>query len=114
MRADLETVMKNVIACGAPEKGDWVPDYFDESLPCWQGQLAAIILDVDLVECTKTALRYLYPTLGSGGLVFSQDAHLQPIVALFESKELWQDISGSSSPKFVGLHGKKMVYARKP
>ncbi len=113
-QAGLATVRRNVAAFGLPEVVDWVPGFFEESLPGWQGQLAAIILDVDLVESTKTALRYLYPRLSSGGLVFSQDAHLEPIVELFENETFWRDISGLAPPKFVGLHREKMVYAWKP
>lgn len=113
-RAGLESVTRNVGSFGKGEVVDWVPGFFENSLPGWSGRLAAIILDVDLVESTKTALRYLYPRLSHGGLVFSQDAHLQPIVDLFEDADFWHSISGREPPEFVGLHRKKMVYARKP
>lgn len=113
-QAGLALVQRNVEAYGAGEVVQYVPGFFENSLPHWHGSVAAIILDVDLVESTKTALQYLWPQLSEGGYIFSQDAHLQPIVELFQDAEYWRTLGASRPPHFVGLGRQKMVYARKP
>lgn len=112
-QAGLDTVKHNVDAYGSGETVHYVPGFFEDSMPDWRGSVAAIILDVDLLESTKTVLNYLWPQLSKGGLVFSQDAHLQPIVDLFQDSAYWRTLCESQPPQFVGLGRQKMVYARK-
>ena len=112
-QAGLDTVKHNVDAYGSGEVVQYVPGFFEDSMPDWRGSVAAIVLDVDLLESTKTVLNYLWPQLSEGGLVFSQDAHLQPIVDLFQDPAHWRALGESQPPDFVGLGRQKMVYAKK-
>ena len=111
--APINAVKRNVNTYGAGEIVSYVPGYFQETMPGWHGEIAAVILDVDLVESTKTAIFNLWPQLSVGGYLFSQDANLEPIVGLFEDAAFWKQVAGVSPPYFRGLRKNKMVYAQK-
>jgi len=111
--ASLEQVRRNIANYGESSVVDFVPGFFQDTMPDWQGRAAAIILDVDLVESTKTCLRYLWPRLSLGGVLFSQDGHLSEICDLLNDKKFWAELGEKNAPGFVGLGKKQMVYAFK-
>jgi hypothetical protein len=51
-----------------------VPGWFEDTLPTLQHlRFAIIFLDVDLYESYRTCLRYLFPLLSPGGVIFFSD-----------------------------------------
>jgi O-methyltransferase len=111
--AGLEQVQKNVSEFGEPSMVDYIPGFFQDTMPRWNGRAAAIVLDVDLVESTKVCLQYLWPRLSPKGILFSQDCHLAEVCNLLSNREFWLGLNEMTSPKFVGLGRAKMVYGYK-
>ena len=109
----LDETRDNVARCGEGDVVDYVQGFFDDSMPGWDGQVAAIVLDVDLVSSTRTCLKHLWPRLSPGGLLYSQDAHLAEIVDLFRDAAFWRELGEPTPPVFEGLGQQKMVMARK-
>lgn len=112
--AQLEEVRDNVSRYGEGDVVDYIPGFFEDTMPGWRGLVAAVVLDVDLLTSTTTCLRYLWPQLSPGGLLYSQDAHLKEIVDLFTDSAFWRTLGETKPPRFVGLGSCKMVYTRKP
>jgi len=111
--ARLDETRANVDRLGEGGVVEYVPGFFDASMPGWSGRVAVIVLDVDLVSSTRTCLEHLWPKLSPGGLLFSQDGHLAEIVDLFRDTAFWRALGESSPPTFDGLGRSKMVSARK-
>ncbi|MGB8951796.1 MAG: TylF/MycF/NovP-related O-methyltransferase [Candidatus Aminicenantales bacterium] len=111
--ASLEQVKQNIFTFGESSVVDFIQGFFQDTMPYWQGRAAAIVLDVDLVESTKTCLRYLWPRLSPGGVLFSQDGHLSEICDLLNDKKFWAELGEKNAPKFIGLGKEQMVYAFK-
>lgn len=111
--ASLKEVQENVHKFGDPAVVDYVPGFFQLTMPDWNGCAAAVVLDVDLVESTEVCLRYLWPRLSPGGILFSQDCHLREVCDLLGDRSFWSGLGETSPPEFVGLGREKMVYAYK-
>lgn len=106
----LEEVKANVRRFGSQKDiCEFHKGWFEDTMPHFRRNIAAIYLDVDLVSSTKTCLKYLYPLLQPGGIVFSQDAHIPLIVELFESDEFWNEELGVRKPKINGLRETKVI-----
>ena len=73
----------------------------------------AAYLDVDLVSSTRTCIKYLYPLLVPGGVLFSQDGHL-PLVVQLLNNESSGDEAGCFRPPIHGLGTRKLVRIVKP
>ncbi len=111
--ASLEQVRENIIQFGEPEVVGYVPGFFQSTMPDWRGWASAVVLDVDLVISTEVCLRYLWPRLSPGGILFSQDCHLLEVCGLLNNRQFWAGLGETNPPEFIGLGRKKMVYAYK-
>ena len=60
--------------------------FFDETMPHFSQPVIAAYLDVDLASSTGTCLRYLWPLLVPGGVLFSQDGHLPLVLEGFDER----------------------------
>jgi hypothetical protein len=59
----------------------FVPGWFADSLPAWQGQLALLRLDGDWYESTLTALECLYDKVSWGGFIIIDDYN--PVIGAY-------------------------------
>lgn len=94
----LSTVKANVAKYGAPDVWTFMKGYFDSTLPSFSGRVAFAFCDVDLRGSLETCLRYLWPLLSAGGLLFTHEAHHLEIASLFYSPGIW----AGSPPGLVG------------
>jgi O-methyltransferase len=108
-RGTLSTVRRTVARFGAPETCTWVKGWFEETLPAFRGPVDVALLDVDLLRSTRTCVRWLYPRLRPGGVLFSQDGHLRATVELLADARFWRDEVGAAPPRVVGLGTSKLV-----
>ncbi len=111
--ASLEEVQRNVGEYGCLQACQFVPGWFEDTMPAFRMPIAAAYLDVDLVESTKTCIKYLWPLIVPGGFLFSQDAHLSLIVELLRNRDFWARSAGEEPPEFSGLGTRKLVWACK-
>jgi O-methyltransferase len=108
-RGTVSLVRRTVGRFGAPEVCEYVKGWFAETLPALSGPLDVTLLDVDLVESTRTCVRWLYPRLRPGGVLFSQDGHLRGTVELLHDPCFWRDEVGTAPPQMIGLGTRKLV-----
>jgi hypothetical protein len=102
-RGTVAVVRRTVARFGAPERCEFVKGWFAETLPDVRDPLDVVLLDVDLVESTRTCLRHLFPHIREGGVLFSQDGHLRGTIDLLADRTFWTDDVGVAMPSVVGL-----------
>jgi O-methyltransferase len=105
----LEGVKAHIARYGHLERCRFVEGWFDDTLPSFNEPLAAIYLDVDLAASTRTCIKYLYPLLEPGGVMFSQDGHLPLVIDVLDDDNFWQQEVGCAKPRMFGLGKKKLV-----
>lgn len=94
---------------GAPEVTTLVKGLFEDTLPGFRRSVDVAVLDVDLVESTRTCIRHLFPLLRPGAVLFSADAHLRGTLHLLEDARFWEDEVGFRRPEVRGLGREKLV-----
>jgi O-methyltransferase len=113
-RGRLEEVEGNVRRFGRVQRCEFVKGWFDDTLPGFSRPIAAIYVDVDLVSSTRTCLKYLYPQLAPGGVLFSHDGHLPLVVQLYDDDDFWRNEIGCPKPAVEGLGTSKLLKIVKP
>jgi hypothetical protein len=110
----LAEVRGNIERFGALHACGFVEGWFDESLRSWSEPIAAIYLDVDLAASTRACLKYLYPWLVPGGVLYSQDGHIPLVLEVFEDEAFWRTELDSAPPRVDGIWKRKLIKMRKP
>ncbi|HXJ32430.1 MAG TPA: TylF/MycF/NovP-related O-methyltransferase [Candidatus Eisenbacteria bacterium] len=108
-RGTLSLVRRTVRRFGAPEACEFAKGWFADTLPGLTRPLDVVLLDVDLIESTRTCVRWLYPRLRAGGALFSQDGHLRATIELLGDARFWSDDVGVAIPEIRGLGRAKLV-----
>ncbi len=105
----LDEVKANVSKYGKIRCCRFVEGWFQHTLPKFQEPISAIYLDVDLASSTRTCLKYLYPLLEPGGVLFSQDGHLPLVIDVFDNDRFWWNEVGCKKPQIFGLGKKTLI-----
>jgi len=105
----LDEVTRNVGTYGEVGACRFIKGWFKDTLPGFQEAIAAIYLDVDLAESTRTCLKYLYPLLQPGGTLYSQDGHLPLVLKVFGDDAFWRDEVGCKRPHVHGWGTSKLL-----
>ncbi len=105
----LPTVQRTVERWGDASVCELRKGWFEETLPGFDRPIDVALLDVDLLSSTRTCLVHLFPKVRPGGVVFSQDGHLQAIVELLRSERFWCDEVRVPPPRIEGLGERKML-----
>jgi O-methyltransferase len=108
----LDEVKANVSAFGRVDVCEFIPGWFEETMPDFSEPVAAAFLDVDLAESTRTCLRYLWPLLQPGGFVISQDGDFPLVLEVFTDTDFWDGELASPQPEIHGF-GEKILTIRK-
>lgn len=110
----LEEVKNNVTRFGEIEACRFVKGWFDQTMPSFNEPIVAAYLDVDLASSTKTCLKYLYPLIVPGGILYSQDGDFPLVIDVFRDDRFWETEVGVPKPAVEGLGESKMLKIRKP
>jgi O-methyltransferase len=108
-RGTREEVRANVARLGRIDRCRFIEGWFDDTMPAFLEPICAAYIDVDLAASTRTCLKYLYPLVVPGGVLFSQDGHLPLVVDVFDDDEFWLREVGCDKPRMAGLRQKKLV-----
>jgi len=108
-RGTARLVERTVARFGAPEVCVFVKGWFADTLPGLAGPFDVVLLDVDLVESTRTCLQWLYPRIRPGGVLLSQDGHLRATIELLRDARFWRDEVGVMPPPIGGLGTTKLL-----
>lgn len=98
----LETVKRNVSKYGHIGVCKFWQGYFEQTLPQFKERVSVAYVDVDLVESLKTCIRYLWPLMSDGGVLFTHEAHHLEIAKFFYSDAWWNQTLGQSAPGLIG------------
>lgn len=98
----LEEVQRNIRRYGALECCEFVPGWFDETLPKLNSPVVLAFLDVDLEDSLATCVKNLWPRLVQGGYLFIDECLYTSYVALFFSERWWAENFDCSPPGLVG------------
>lgn len=107
--ASLNEVKQNVKRYGEIEVCEFVKGWFEKTLPKFNKPIAAIYLDVDLASSTKTCIKYFYPLLASGGILYSQDGDFPLVIKVFNDNKFWEKEVGCKKPHIEGIGTKKLI-----
>jgi len=98
----LDEVRRNIGRHGAIEVCDFVPGWFEDTLPTFTSPVVLAFLDVDLEASLDTCVRHLWPRLVEGGHLFTDEAVGLDYTALFFSERWWQRYFGRTPPGLMG------------
>lgn len=99
----LDLVRENVRRWGRLSVVEFIPGWFQDTLPRLNGQrIACAFLDVDLQGSIRTCIEHLWNGVQPGCRVFVHDADRPPVVAPFEDVAWWQRQFNTPPPRFVG------------
>lgn len=110
----LQEVKDNVTRFGTLQVCDFVKGWFEDTMVHFDRPIAAAYIDVDLASSTRTCLKYLYPLLVPGGVLFSQDGHLPLVIEVLNDERFWEKEVGYPRPQIEGLGRLKLVKIVKP
>ena len=114
LRGTLEEVKKNISRFGELGICEFIKGWFDGTMPEFSEPVVAIYLDVDLVSSTRTCLKYLYPLLVPGGVLYSQDGLFPLVIDVFSDYEFWEKEVGYPKPHIECIGKQKLIKIVKP
>jgi O-methyltransferase len=109
----LEEVTDNVRKFGSLQTCRFVKGFFENTMPHFSQPIVAAYLDVDLASSTRTCLKWLWPLLVPGGVLFSQDGHLPLVLDVFADENFWRRELGIPKPRIHGFGTAKVIWCRK-
>lgn len=110
----LEEVKCNITKFGKLNSCEFIKGWFDDTMPFFSKPVVAIYLDVDLASSTRTCIKYLYPLLVPGGILYSQDCHLPLVINVIKDDEFWEKEVGYPKPYIEDLGTQKLIKIVKP
>ncbi len=110
----IEEVKENIKNHGNIKVCRFRKGWFDKTMPRFKQRILAAYIDVDLALSTKTCLKYLYPLLQPGGVIFTQDGHLPLVIKVLDNDDFWENEVGYKKPIIKGLYREKLVKIIKP
>lgn len=109
----LSEVKSNIERYGSIDVCEFIPGWFEQTMPLFNEPIALAYLDVDLASSTRTCLKYLYPLLTEGGIIFSQDGDFPLVIEVLKDESFWRDeVQCVELPSIENL-GKKITIIRK-
>jgi O-methyltransferase len=110
----LDEVCGNVKRYGEISACEFRKGWFSDTMPSFTEPVAVAFVDVDLSNSVRTCLKYLYPLVVPGGVIFSHDGHVPSCVAVMQDKSFWKDEVGVEAPLIPGLGKEKFLRIQKP
>ncbi|MEE8239130.1 MAG: TylF/MycF/NovP-related O-methyltransferase [Nitrososphaerales archaeon] len=98
----LDEVKENIRRYGALECCEFVPGWFEETLPRLDEPVLLAWLDVDLHASLETCVRYIWPKLVDEGYMFTDECWKMNYVSLFWSEKWWRKNFDRNPPGLIG------------
>jgi hypothetical protein len=98
----IDSVKSTIREFGAIEVCEFVPGFFEQSLPGLDIRPSFVYMDVDLVSSARDCLRYLWPRLMPGGLFFTHEAHYREYVLGITDPAFWSAALSAPAPVLFG------------
>ncbi len=98
----MEEVKSNIRNYGCIDVCEFVPGYFENSLPGIKIDPAFVFIDVDLVTSARDCFKHLWPQLLKGGLWFTHEAAYHEYIYGIMDKTWWHENLGECPPLIIG------------
>jgi len=98
----LAEVKENIRKYGAIECCDFIPGWFEDTLPKLDSPVVLAFLDVDLEDSLATCVRNLWPHIVDGGYLFTDECLNPSYISLFFSERWWKENLDTSPPGLIG------------
>lgn len=98
----LDEVRGNVGKYGNLSVCDFKVGFFCETLPAIKSNIVFAFLDVDLTSSMRDCIRYIWPLLVDGGLIYTDDSCDMEVVRVWFDDAWWGEILGERAPGYVG------------
>lgn len=98
----LDEVRRTVAHYGALECCEFIPGWFEKTLPTLQAPVVLAWLDVDLERSLETCVRWIWPRLSEPGFLFIDECVNLTYASLFWSERWWQTHFHRPPPGLVG------------
>jgi O-methyltransferase len=110
----LDEVRSNIERFGVIDVCEFVPGWFEDTMPTFDRRICAAYIDVDLASSTQACMKYLYPLLAPGGIMMSQDGDFPLVIEALKDDQFWADEVGWPRPPMAGIGTSKIVTITKP
>lgn len=108
-----DEVRANVARWGDIDSCEFIPGWFDDTMPHFTRPVVMVFLDVDLATSTRTCLTHLYPLLRSGCALYSHDAEIARVREVFADDRFWQDVVRTARPQVDRQVSRALLRIRK-
>lgn len=98
----LEEVRQNIANFGRLEVCEFLPGFFDATLPALTRPIAFAFFDVDLASSMRTCIHYVWPLLADGGFIYTDDSCDMEVVRIWFDAPWWEQTLGVPAPGYVG------------
>lgn len=98
----LEEVKENISRYGAISVCQFVPGFFSNSLKTLTEPLVFAFLDVDLTTSMRDCVKYIWPLMIDGGIVYTDDSCDMEMVRIWFDDDWWQHEVGVRAPGYIG------------
>ena len=102
----LDEVKSNIEKYGEISSCRFIKGWFKDTMPNFSEKICGVFLDVDLSASTKTCLKYLYPLIIPGGVLYSHDGNFPLVAKVYNDNEFWEKEVGCQKPFIEVLEGK--------
>jgi hypothetical protein len=101
-RGTLDEVRANIARYGAIECCEFIPGWFEDTLPGLDRPVVLAFLDVDLEASLDVCVRSIWPRLVEKGYVFIDEFLSLDYCSLFFSERYWREHFGATPPGLIG------------
>lgn len=98
----LEEVKGNIARYGSLSVCDFKVGLFGETLSTIDRSIVFAFLDVDLTSSMRDCLKFIWPLLIDGGLIYTDDSCDMEVVRVWFDDAWWMDTIGERAPGYVG------------
>ena len=98
----MDVVKNNITKYGCIDVCEFVPGFYENSLPHLDVAPAFVFIDVDLVTSARDCFKNLWPKLPKGALWFTHEAAYREYIYGIMDPKWWREALGECPPTIIG------------
>jgi hypothetical protein len=101
-KGEIDEVRDNINRYGTLAACDFKVGLFKETLPTLENTIVFAFLDVDLTSSMQDCIKYIWPLLLDGGVIYTDDSCDMEVVRVWFDDVWWSETLGEKAPGYVG------------
>ncbi|MFC1730980.1 TylF/MycF/NovP-related O-methyltransferase [candidate division KSB1 bacterium] len=101
-KGELEEVKSNIEKYGVIDVCEFIPGFFNDSLPGFNIKPAFVYVDVDYVSSVRDCLKHIWPNLLPGGYWFTHEANALEYIHGMLNTSWWMENLNEAPPVLIG------------